>query len=81
MKILINPTDKIIEEHIDSADEVIVLHNLGNEAHFREYERRYIEMGYSIAYIHYYTDDKSYTMGVIKEWSIKPLIEKRCEKE
>ncbi len=32
MKILVNPSEEIIDEHIKSADEVIVLHNLNNES-------------------------------------------------
>ena len=72
MEILVDPTDKIIEEDLKKAEEVVILHNLENEAHFREYEKRYTGMGFTVIYAHYYTGDKSYTMGVVKNWSMKP---------
>ena len=72
MKIIVNPHESVIEQGVIDAEEVVILHGLMNEQHLRVWEKRYIEMGYSIVYIHHYTGDKSYTMGLVKEWSLKP---------
>ena len=72
MKIKTDPHESVIEEDLSNAEELVVMHNLRDEAHFREFEKGYTAMGYTIVYIHHYTGDKSYTMGVNKEWSMKP---------
>jgi hypothetical protein len=66
-EIIINPIEKQLDNNLKKAREVIILHNLKNEGHLREWELNYENMGYEIVYIHYYSSDKTYTMGLKNE--------------
>ncbi len=65
MSVIINPNDKEIDADLQKADKVLVFHNLKTTEQFEKVLDNTIDYGKNkVVYIHHYTKDKSYTVGI-----------------
>ena len=65
MSITINPTDKEIEAHVKLSDTVLIFHNLRTTEQFEKVLDNTINHEQNkVVYIHFYTGDNSYTVGL-----------------
>ena len=70
MKIDIDPTDDLVDEHLLLTDSVVMIHSPGeyNDSDRKALLMRYIELyksnGNKIVYVHYYTIDKVFSFGI-----------------
>ncbi len=65
MSVIINPNDREIDADLLKADKVLVFHNLKTTEQFEKVLDNTIDYKKNeVVYIHYYTNDKSYTVGI-----------------
>lgn len=64
-RITINPTDQEIDRDIKLSDSILIFHNLKSTAQFEKVLNQTIDHEKNeVVYIHVYTGDYSYTVGL-----------------
>ena len=65
--VIVNPTEKEIDDDLEKSEQIVVLH-YNKEGNFEKWVKDWIykfnSLGFDIIYIHYYTGDKSITLGL-----------------
>ena len=66
IKVIINPTDKIVEENIKKADTILIIHKKLNKNELKELIYSIIKTKFEPVYVHYYSGKGNYTIGIKK---------------
>lgn len=67
MEIVENPTEEIIENDVNKADIVAIIHGSRSKKTIQELiDMSKVDPNFQIVYIHYYSEAKEYTLGFKK---------------
>ena len=69
IEVLMNPTEKEIDDDLEKSEQIVVLHhNDSVDFDFMKWVKdwifKYQKIGFDIVYIHYYSGDRSITLGL-----------------
>lgn len=66
--IIVNPTENQIDIDLAKAEEILLFHNAKSRIHFETLLDKFINTNkLKIVYIHHYTADNSYSVGIIEK--------------
>ncbi len=68
IEIIEDPTEEMIEKDVNKADIVVIIHGCRKKKTIQELvDMSKVDPNYQVVYIHFYSKDKKYTIGVKKK--------------
>ena len=68
LEIIENPTEEIIEKDVNKAAIVAIIHGSRKKKTIQELiDMSKVDPNFQIVYVHYYSKDKKYTLGIKKK--------------